>query len=323
MFVVPKQLLGQPKVGGVSNFVNDTKEIHPNGYRRDSRIEIILEGDQMPDIDMLEAQLRTCIAAELHLILLEILMIFILFSCKEEVIKDPPSIFDVLKIEEVYYSGSIPTAGIDRYYSDQFIQLRNTSEHTLDIGGIGIGDIFGLAGEINSGYGPNSYASDADYLYFENLWQIPMESSHRYLEPMGCIKIAQDAADHNPYSPLSHFDAHFETYVEMSEQDKDDPVVENLESIYYSAGYDLLVTVFGPTIAIVDSAAIDEGEVQKIEGNDLWVTPSYHTIDTMEALWMLIVDLSNDYIRILIAAFSMFQEPILENLFEETRRMED
>jgi len=212
-------------------------------------------------------------------------MIFILlFSCKEEVVKDPPSIFDVLKIEEVYYSGSVPTAGIDRYYSDQFIQLRNTSDHTLDIGGLGIGDIFGLSGEINSGYGPNSYASDSDYLYFENLWQIPMESSHRYLEPMGCIKIAQDAADHNPYSPLSHFDAHFETYVEMSEQDKDDPVVENLESIYYSAGYDWLVTVFGPTIVIVDSAAIDEGEVQKIEGNDLWVTPSYHTIDTMEAL---------------------------------------
>ena len=31
-----------------------------------------------------------------------------------------------------------------------------------------------------------------------------MESSHRYLEPIGCIKIAQDAADHNPYSPLSY-----------------------------------------------------------------------------------------------------------------------
>ena len=34
----------------------------------------------------------------------------------------------------------------------------------------------------------------------------------------------------------------------MSEQDKDDPVVENLESIYYSAGYDWFVTVFGPTL---------------------------------------------------------------------------
>ena len=46
------------------NFINDTKDIHPNGYRRDSRIEIILEGDQMPDIDMLEVQLRNCIASD-------------------------------------------------------------------------------------------------------------------------------------------------------------------------------------------------------------------------------------------------------------------
>ena len=45
------------------NFIHDTNEIHPNGYRRDSRIEIILEGDQMPDIDMLEIQLRNCIAS--------------------------------------------------------------------------------------------------------------------------------------------------------------------------------------------------------------------------------------------------------------------
>ena len=28
----------------------------------------------------------------------------LLFPCKEEVIKDPPSIFDVPVIEEVYYS---------------------------------------------------------------------------------------------------------------------------------------------------------------------------------------------------------------------------
>ena len=88
----------------------------------------------------------------------------------------------------------------------------------------------------------------------------------------------------SPYSSLSHFDAHFETYVESSEQDKDDPIVENLKSVYYSAGYDWLVTVFGPTIVIVDASAIDEGTIQNVEGNELWVTPSHYTIDTMEAL---------------------------------------
>ena len=210
----------------------------------------------------------------------------LLFSCAEpvEVELEPQSPMGYLKIEEVYYSGSVPTEGIDRYYADQFIQLRNTSDYTLDIGGMGLGDVFGLAGEINSGYGPNSFADDAENLYFENMWQIPMDSPYRYLPPKGCIKIAQDAADHHPYSPLSHFDAHFETYVEDSEQDKDDPIVENLDSIFYSAGYDWLITVFGPSIVIVDKQAIEEGSSERIDGSNVWVTPSIHTIDTMEAL---------------------------------------
>jgi hypothetical protein len=72
--------------------------------------------------------------------------------------------------------------------------------------------------------------------------------------------------------------------VESSEQDKDDPVVENLTSIFYSAGYDWLITVFGPTIVIVEADAIDEGTSQRIDGSELWVTPSHYAIDTMEAL---------------------------------------
>ena len=83
---------------------------------------------------------------------------------------------------------------------------------------------------------------------------------------------------------MSHFDAHFETYVELSEQDHDDPVVENLSSVFYSAGYDWLITVFGPTIVIVDSLAIDDGNIETIDGWDLWVTPAEHIIDSMEAL---------------------------------------
>ena len=207
---------------------------------------------------------------------------------KEQPIPDegeiqPPS--GLLKIEEVYYAGYIPTAGIDRYYSDQFIQLRNTSdEFTVDIGGVGIGDIYGLAGEINAGYDPNSLASDSGNLYFENMWQIPMESPYRYLGPGECIKIAQDAADHTPYSPYSHLDAHFETYVELGGQDLDDPIVENLVSIHYTAGYDWLVTVFGPTIVIVEPEAIEDGVVEQMRGTELLIAPSEYTIDSMEAL---------------------------------------
>lgn len=194
----------------------------------------------------------------------------------------PP--YGYLKIEEVYYAGSIPTEGIDRYYSDQFIQLRNTSEYTLDIGGLGIGDVFGVAGEINSGYEPDGFAYDTHDVYLGNLWQIPMDSEHRYLAPGGCIKIAHDAADHSPYSPLSHFDAHFETYVEEYDRDTDDPIVENLKSIFYTGGYDWLITVFGPSIVIVDAAAVDDGEAFRYRGSDMWKTPSAHVIDTIEAV---------------------------------------
>ena len=144
----------------------------------------------------------------------------LLFSCmdtaKDTVFAEIQSPAGFLKIEEVYYAGSVPTEGIDRYYSDQFVQLRNTSEYTIDLGGLGVGDIYGLAGEINSGYGPNAYAEDGENLYFGNLWQISMDSPNRYLAPGDCVKIAQDAADHGPYSWLSHFDAHFETFVEQS-----------------------------------------------------------------------------------------------------------
>ena len=187
-------------------------------------------------------------------------------------------------IEEVYYSGSIPTAGIDRYYSDQFIQLRNNSDETIDIGGVGIGDVFGLAGEINSGSTPNSFAEDSQNVYFGNVWTIPMNSPFRYIPPRGCIRIAQDAADHHPYSELSHFDAHFETFVEHSEQDKDDPVVENLESVFYTAGYDWLITVFGPTIVVVMPDGVDEGVVQSADWTEVFVVPSMYIIDTMEAV---------------------------------------
>ena len=49
------------------NFVNGIKDIHPNGYRRDSRLEILIEGDQVTDTETLEKQLRNCIASNLAL----------------------------------------------------------------------------------------------------------------------------------------------------------------------------------------------------------------------------------------------------------------
>lgn len=246
--------------------------------------------------------------------------ILTLLACTEPVDDSPVAPMNHLKIEEVFYAGSVPTAGIDRYYADQFIQLRNVSEYTIDIGGMGLGDVHGLAGEINSGYGPNSFASDEEHIYFSNMWQIPLDSEYRLIEPGGCIKIAQNATDHGPYSTLSHFDAHFETYVESSNRDKDDPIVENLSSVFYSAGFDWLITVFGPTIVIVDSAAIEDGSVQTIQGNELWITPSEHVIDSMEAL----MDADSEaYKRLPASIDSGFQYASGTYTGESVRRVKD
>ena len=209
-------------------------------------------------------------------------LLFTILACTEPSDNEPVSPFEHLKIEEVFYMAVFNAELIDTMQTNS--SNRNVGEYTIDIGGMGLGDVHGLAGEINSGYGPNSFASDEENIYFSNMWQIPTDSEHRLIEPGGCIKIAQNAADHSPYSTLSHFDAHFETYVEISERDKDDPIVENLSSVFYSAGFDWLITVFGPTIVIVDAAAIADGTVQTIQGNELWVTPSEHVIDSMEAL---------------------------------------
>ena len=51
-----------------------------------------------------------------------------------------------LLIEEMYYSGAVPTAGIDRYYSDQFIELVNIADAPVMVGGLLLGDAHGSSG---------------------------------------------------------------------------------------------------------------------------------------------------------------------------------
>ena len=215
------------------------------------------------------------------------LILAYLLACSPQAEEDtstplPP--MDHLKIEEVYYAGSPPTDGIERYYADQFIQLRNTSANPIELGGVGLGDLYGLAGEINAGNEPSEFTEDVDHVYFSNLWRIPGSAEDILLEPGGCILIAQDAANHQPYSTLDHLDAHYETYVAEGGEDHDDPVVENLESVFYTAGYDWLITVFGPSIVVVSPSAFEEMETVDAGWTDVLRVPAASVIDTMEAL---------------------------------------
>ena len=189
-----------------------------------------------------------------------------------------------LLIEEVYYAGAEPAAGIDRYYSDQFIELVNVSDAPVMLGGLMLGDAYGLAGAINPGDragGP--YVADPDFVYLSSIWRIPGAPEDVLLEPGASLVIAQDAGEHNPYSPVDHSDADYETYVEVYGEDMDDAFVPNLESVWYTAGYDWLVTVFGPTIVIVSG---DEAEFTQV-GHPRYgpmEVPASAVVDTMEAL---------------------------------------
>lgn len=44
------------------NLADGIREVKPSAYRRDSRLEVIIESDQFPDADALERELRACLA---------------------------------------------------------------------------------------------------------------------------------------------------------------------------------------------------------------------------------------------------------------------
>jgi G3E family GTPase len=46
------------------NFAEGIEETRPSGYRRDSRLELVIESDAAPDADMLEQGLRACLVSE-------------------------------------------------------------------------------------------------------------------------------------------------------------------------------------------------------------------------------------------------------------------
>lgn len=188
-----------------------------------------------------------------------------------------------LLIEEVYYAGAVPTEGIDRYYGDQFIELVNVADAPVMIGGLIIGDTPGASGEINPGDTPmRRWVQEPDTVYLMTAWRIPGAPEDVLLPPGGSIVIAQDAQDHAPYSPLDLSQAEYESYVDVYGEDLDSPVSENLESLWYNAGYDWLVPVFGPTIVV---ASLDAAELQPAGGDTSPVeVPASAVVDTMEAL---------------------------------------
>ena len=43
------------------NYVGSVEDVRPSGYRRDSRLEVVIEGDEIPSAELLEQELRACL----------------------------------------------------------------------------------------------------------------------------------------------------------------------------------------------------------------------------------------------------------------------
>lgn len=186
--------------------------------------------------------------------LLTVLAVLSLSACTEppeEVIPARPPAVGELLISQLYTSGAVPASGTDHYFSDQFVELVNAADAPLDLSGVRVADVFGAAGAINPGMEPDSFrTSNPEEVVLSSVWRVPPGAR---LEPGERMVLAHDGGNHRPFSELDLSGAAFEAFVEESGGDEDHPTVANLESVVFNGGYDWLMTVFGPSVVVLDA----------------------------------------------------------------------
>jgi hypothetical protein len=198
-----------------------------------------------------------------------------------------------LLIKEVYFTGSRTASG-GTYFSDQFVEIYNNSTDVIFLDGLCISDIFGNSGLINATSLPSPFRTDADNSYASNVWRIPGTGKQFPLNPGTSIVIAQDGVNHkeatlNPNSPVDLSKADWETYNERPDnRDADAPGVPNLEKVYFTGGFDWLITVFGPGLVIFRTDDFSKLERLTVPGSisttQYIKIPNTIVIDAFEAL---------------------------------------
>lgn len=193
-----------------------------------------------------------------------------------------------LVFKEVYYTG-VP----DFYFSDQFVEIYNNSGEEIFLDGLYIADIWGPSGQINPTTTPTAFADDTDHVYANSVWQIPGSGQEYPLAPGESIIIAQDGIDHTAENENTTVDlstADWETFNQRDDnRDVDSPAVPNLERVYFTGGFDWLVSVFGPALVIFRTDDFDG--LEQVQVPDLPDTfapririPNSLVIDTFEGL---------------------------------------
>ncbi|MCA9563575.1 MAG: DUF4876 domain-containing protein, partial [Myxococcales bacterium] len=201
-------------------------------------------------------------------------------GCQTNVEPSRTPVLGDLLIEEIYYSGAPAQGGTDHYLSDQFIELVNTTDHVLDLSGVMIGDAYGAAGAINPGMSPDSFAAThPDEVVLSSVWRMPTGT---ILAPAGRLVIAQDGANHRPFSSVDLSGARFEAYVAGSGRDDDYLTVANLESVVFNGGFDWLITVFGPSVVVLQPGTTLGTQSGPL--GELATAPIGSVLDAVEAL---------------------------------------
>lgn len=183
------------------------------------------------------------------------MILFALMACNGEPepkapVEPRPPVLGELLVSQLYTTGAPPNGGADHYYSDQFVELVNASDVPLEVGGLRVANVFGTAGAINQGTKPDSYRdSHPDQVVMSTVWRVP---DGAVLEAGEHLVIAHDGTNHRPFSDVDLSGASFEAYAE-SGRDDDHPTVPNLEELVYNGGYDWLMTVFGPSVVVLDA----------------------------------------------------------------------
>ena len=86
-----------------------------------------------------------------------------------------PPLAGELLISQLYTSGAAPAGGTDHYFSDQFIELVNAVDVPLDLSGIRIANVYGMAGAINPGSDPDSFREERpDEVVMSTVWRLPV-----------------------------------------------------------------------------------------------------------------------------------------------------
>lgn len=197
-----------------------------------------------------------------------------------------------LVFKEVYYTGSKTSSG-GMYFSDQFMEIYNNATDTIYLDSLCIADVYGVSGLINPNNAPSPFQDDKDHVYANSIWRIPGSGKEHPLAPGESIIIAQDGVNHkdallNPNSPVDLSKADWETYNERPDgRDLDAPEVPNLERVYFTGGFDWLVTVFGPGLVIfkADFTTLEKVPIPGVPYFEPRIKiPNAKIIDAFEAL---------------------------------------